>query len=94
MSSDSKRPTVIAALPVERERISSWELYPGELPYAEHRTVTAILPVERVGSWEIRSGARQRRVEMLVRETHEQDKKPQGASFAQVLENKQKPPSP
>jgi hypothetical protein len=62
--------------------------------YSEHRTVRAALPVERVTSLEIDSGARQRRVEAFEREVHEQDKTPQGASFAQVLEGKQKPPPP
>jgi len=59
--------------------------------YPEHRTVGAALPVERVTSLEIDVGARHRRVEAFERKAHEQHPKREGPSFAQVLENKQKP---
>lgn len=85
-------PKTALPLPIELERLSSWELSPGAPLYSGHRTVTAVLAVERVGPSELYPGARQRRIEALEREAHAQHKTPQGASFAQVLENKQKPP--
>jgi len=60
----------------------------------EYRTVRAALPVERVGAPEIDARARQKRIKAFERAIHEQNKNPQKALFAQVLEDKQKPPSP
>jgi|GEM_PF-1243222 len=88
-----ERPPRTAASPVE-QRISSWELYPGTPPYSEHRTVTAVLAVERVSAWELYPGTRQRRVEVLERKAHENNKPPQGVSFAQLLEDKKQKPPP
>ncbi|MCL2013274.1 MAG: hypothetical protein FWG75_10875 [Cystobacterineae bacterium] len=60
--------------------------------YSEHRTVTASLPIERTGSLEIDDGARQRRVEALLREVQESEAH-KGASFSHVLREKQAHPS-
>jgi hypothetical protein len=60
--------------------------------YSEHRRVQAALAIERVGTMELEAGARQRRVELLERETREQNKTPRGVSFARVLEQRKGQP--
>ncbi|MCL2178817.1 MAG: hypothetical protein FWC28_04905 [Proteobacteria bacterium] len=59
--------------------------------YSEHRTVSAALALEATTSRELEAGARQRRIEALMREAHAP--KRAGGAFAQLLESKAVPKS-